>query len=196
MKKALIIVDMQKDFCEGGSLAVSGGNAIVPIINEMKKKYLIDGNIVVASRDVHPKNHKSFASQNGKNPFDLDDKGNKLWPDHCVVNTKGCEFHDDIDLLGVDIFSKGQDKLNHPFSAFGAFSDRRGLWLEDFLIENEVDEVDIVGLALEYCVCDTALDAVKNFKTNLLVGATGWLSEEGKLNTIKKLTDNKVEIIN
>lgn len=173
MKRALIIVDVQKDFCEGGSLAVTGGNAIVPIINKLTKEFIKKRDIVVASRELHPSNHKSFASVNQKNPFDKDKDGNTYWPDHCVVDTIGAEFHDDLDLHDVEIFTKGKDENDHPFSAFAAIHDKTDKWLYDYLNDNDVNEVYISGLATDYCCKATALDAIESgFRTVIIDEAT------------------------
>ena len=211
MKKALIIVDMQKDFCEGGSLAVNGGNSIVPFINNLKYVFLKEGNLVVASREMHPFNHESFASQNSvlslsrntnrpvvtyKNPFDKDENGNTLWPDHCVVGTHGSEFHDELDLVGVETFTKGKDIYDHPFSAFGAISDKYDLWLNDYLKENDVDEVYVVGLALEFCVKATALDSIESgFKTYVIRNSTSALSKDGEDETLSEFSKIGVNVI-
>ena len=146
MKKALIIVDMQKDFCEGGSLAVPGGNDIVPVINRIRERFLKGGDFVVAYRELHPISHSAFASVNNKKPFDLNEKYEVLWPDHCVFNTDGCEFHDNLDLTRVEIFTKGKDSSHHPFSAFYGISDKHDIWLYDYLKERGVGTVYVVGL--------------------------------------------------
>ena len=196
MKKALVIVDMQKDFCEGGSLEVKGGNSIVPIINELKESFIKDGDIVVASRELHPLFHKSFASVGGKNVYDSDENGNIYWPDHCVVNTSGSDFNNNIDLIGVEIFTKGKDENDHPFSAFAAISDRYDIWLGDFLRNDEVDEVFIVGLAFEFCVCETALDSIsEGFKTNVILKASSWITEDGRNRTIDKFKEMNINLI-
>ena len=187
MKRALIIVDVQKDFCEGGSLAVNGGNAIVPIINELKEEFIKNGDIVVASRELHHKYHTSFASVNGVEPFTDDKDGNKLWPDHCVVDTPGSEFHPGLDLFGVDIFTKGQDINDHPMSAFAGIHDKKALWLSDFLTDNRVDEVHIVGLATDFCVKATAIDASDyGFETIIVDKATAGIGP--KEDVYKELT--------
>lgn len=195
MKKALIIVDMQKDFCEGGSLSVPGGNSIVSVINRIKEKFIKDGDIVVASRELHPMNHTYFASVNDKNSFDLNDNCEVLWPDHCVYNTDGCEFHDDLDLTKVEIFTKGKDVNHHPFSAFYGISDKHDIWLYDYLKENEVGTVYVVGLAMEFCVLETAIDAAKDFKTYVVLNATSWITEDGKKRAMESFKKNNIENI-
>lgn len=195
MKKALIIVDIQKDFCEGGNLAVPGGNSIVKVVNRIKEKFLKDGDIVVASRELHPTDHSAFASNNNKKAFDLNDKSEVLWPDHCIYNTDGCLFHDDLDLNGVEIFTKGKDKSDHPLSAFYGISDKYDIWLLDYLKENEVGTVYIVGLAMEFCVLETAIESSKEFKTYVVLNATSWITEDGKKRSMELFKTNNIESI-
>lgn len=195
MKKALIIVDVQKDFCEGGNLEVIGGNSIVPIINSLTERFLKNGDIVVASRELHPINHKSFARVNHKSPFDIDQDGVTFWPDHCVVNTTGAEFHDNLNLNQVEIFTKGKDENDHPFSAFGAIHDKKDLWLYDFLNDNDVNEVFIAGLATDFCVKATAMDAIESgFRTVIIDDATVGINP--KEETYNQLKIKHIEILN
>jgi len=193
MKKVLIIVNVQKDFCEGGSLAINGSNAIVPIINFLTKKFLKEGNIVVASRELHPANHSSFASVNNRKPFDKDEEGNIFWPDHCVERTEGAEFHDDLILTGVEIFTN-RNEFDHPFSAFDAIHDKKELWLYDFLNRNDVNEVYIVGLMTDFCVKATALDAIESgFRTVIVDDAIAGI--ESKEQTYRHLRLKHIEVI-
>lgn len=179
MKKCLIIVDVQKDFCEGGSLAVAGSNDIVPIVNALSEKFRKSGNIVVATRELHPAYHTSFASVNQKNPFDKDADGNTFWPDHCVAGTVGAEFHEELDLTGAEIFTKGKDENDHPLSAFAAIHDKKDIWLYDFLNDNGVSEAYVVGLATNYCVKATALDAIESgFRTVIVDDATAGIGQK------------------
>ena len=155
MKKALIVVDLQIDFCPGGALAVPEGDRIVPVING-----LIPGfEIIVYTRDWHPKNHVSFAEK----PEFLD----KSWPSHCVANTRGADFHPDLNFgLNVLII----DKATTPeVEAYSGFQDTN---LAKTLKRLEVDTVYITGLATDYCVKATALDAVREgFKVFLVEDA-------------------------
>lgn len=184
--KALIVVDAQYDFMPGGALAVEDGDQIVPVINELLTKY----KLVIFTKDWHPKGMDAFASSHeGKNPLDTytNSKGveDTLWPDHCVIGTRGADIHEGIDvgLISGDfyIFKKGMDKECHPYSGFGAEG------LEEFLKEKGVNEVDIVGLATDFCVKDTAVDAAnKGFKTNVFI--------EGTRGIAKDLTDAVLEM--
>lgn len=156
--KALLVIDAQMDFMPGGALAVEHGDEIIPVINELLPKF----DLVIFTKDHHPNGMEAFASSHeGKKPFDTytnsSGKEDVLWPDHCVVGTPGNDIHRGIDLGLIDgdfyIFKKGLTKEAHPYSGFGAEG------LDEFLKERGVTEVHIVGLALDYCVKDTAIDA-------------------------------------
>lgn len=164
MKKALIIVDVQNDFCEGGSLAVPDSNQIIPYINLLIEDNNYDE--IVLSQDWHPANHKSFASNNGKNVGDimkLNGINQFMWPDHCVQDTFGAEFHTDLNIeKATHIVQKG---LNIEIDSYSAFQDNNHFTktdLDDFLKFKDIQLVEIVGLAMDYCVKYTCLDAVTN----------------------------------
>lgn len=161
MKKALIVVDVQNDFCQGGALEVPGANDIIPYINLLMDENQYEQ--IVFSQDFHPAGHKSFASAHGKAIGErilLGGKDQHLWPDHCVQGTFGAEFHKDLNVSkATQIFQKGK---NPEVDSYSAFQDNHGLvktGLEDFLKYHEIELVEIVGLALDYCVKFTALDA-------------------------------------
>jgi nicotinamidase/pyrazinamidase len=136
--QALIVVDVQNDFCPGGALAVGGGDGVVEPINRLAS----EAPFVVATRDWHPPDHGSFAAQGGP------------WPVHCVRDTPGASLHPGIDAGEVDVIvDKGQSRDADGYSAFD------GTELERLLRERGVDTVDVAGLALDYCVKATALDA-------------------------------------
>lgn len=136
--RALIVVDMQNDFCPGGALAVPDGDAVVGPVNRLAA----EASFVVATRDWHPVDHGSFAEQGGP------------WPVHCVAGTVGAELHPRIDRGEIDVvLDKGQARELEGYSGF------EGTGLEELLRDRGVDEVDVVGLALDYCVRATALDA-------------------------------------
>ncbi|MBA5245586.1 bifunctional nicotinamidase/pyrazinamidase [Marnyiella aurantia] len=163
MKKALIIVDVQNDFCEGGALAVPGAGQIVPYINLLLKDNQYDQ--VVLSQDWHPADHKSFASTNNRKvgeKINLNGIPQFMWPDHCVQGTAGAEFHPDLDQSKVThIIQKGK---NAEFDSYSAFQDNNHFMktgLEDFLKYHDIQLVEIAGLALDYCVKATCLDAVQ-----------------------------------
>lgn len=200
MKKALIIVDVQNDFCEGGSLAVPESNEIIPYINLLMEENNYDE--IVLSQDWHPANHKSFASNNGKKVGDiikLNGINQFMWPDHCVQNTFGAEFHQDLNVeKATHIVQKG---LNIEIDSYSAFQDNNHFTktdLDDFLKFKDIQLVEIVGLALDYCVKYTCLDAITNgyvtclhFKGTKAVNAKPGSDKE----TIYTLLQNGVTIL-
>jgi nicotinamidase/pyrazinamidase len=136
--QALIVVDVQNDFCPGGALAVPDGDAVVERVNRLAS----EASFVVATRDWHPPDHGSFAEQGGP------------WPVHCVSGSPGAELHPGIDRSRIDaIVDKGQTRDREGYSGFEETE------LERLLHEHDVDRVDVAGLALDYCVKATALDA-------------------------------------
>ena len=158
--KALLVIDVQNDFCKNGSLEVKDANSIVPKINELMDKY----EIVVATKDWHPANHSSFLSNNKDG----------IWPDHCIKGTRGAEFESSLDVEKIDfVFSKGSNVEIDSYSGFIENDQKTPTGLGEFLNLKGVTEVDIVGLALDYCVKFTALDALKyNLKSNIILDAT------------------------
>lgn len=180
MSKALLVVDVQNDFMPGGALAVPEGDQIVPVVNELMEKFPL----VVASQDWHPKDHVSFASNHpGKKVLDviqvryeqLDDPLEQvLWPDHCIKNSPGAEFHPDLKQERIHhIIRKGTDPQIDSYSAFHDNGRLKSTGLSEYLREKGVDEVYVVGLALDFCVRATAIDALREgFKTSLVLDAT------------------------
>lgn len=163
MKKALIIVDVQNDFCEGGALAVPGANEIISYINLLMEENEYDK--IVLTQDWHPANHKSFASTNGKKVGDtiiLNGIPQFMWPDHCVQGTSGAEFHKDLNREKVDhIIQKGK---NIDFDSYSGFQDNNHFTktgLDDYLKYHDIQLLEVVGLALDYCVKFTCLDAAQ-----------------------------------
>ncbi|MBO9618781.1 MAG: bifunctional nicotinamidase/pyrazinamidase [Niabella sp.] len=172
--KCLIIVDMQYDFLPGGALAVPGGDALIPVINRLEEDY----DLVVATQDWHPADHKSFASQHpGKKVFDVIDwKGGQqtLWPDHCVQGTQGAELHKDLDQHKIAaIFRKGMDPGIDSYSGFFDNGHLKSTGLGAYLTGMNVNAVDVCGLAADFCVYFTALDALKlGMKSTIIERAT------------------------
>jgi nicotinamidase/pyrazinamidase len=170
MKKALILVDMQNDFIPGGALAVPEGDLIVPVANNIMRKF----DLVVATQDWHPPDHGSFASRYaGKKPGEyvkLNGLQQVLWPDHCVSSSKGAEFVTGLNVDGIThVVKKGMDKRVDSYSGFFDNDHRKTTGLGDYLSKQEIDELAIMGLATDYCVKFTALDARRlGFKTNLI----------------------------
>ncbi len=172
--KALIIVDVQYDFLPNGTLAVPKGDEIIPIINNLQKEY----NLVVATQDWHPANHKSFASQHaGQIPFeiiDLNGLPQVLWPDHCVQGSFGAELAEDLDAHAIEaIFRKGMDPEIDSYSGFYDNGRRKQTGLAGYLKNRGVSELHVCGLAADYCVFFTAMDAIdEGFKTSIISKAT------------------------
>ena len=175
MNRALILVDIQNDFMKGGSLEVPNANEIIPVVNKLLKEK--DWDLIVATKDWHPKEHKSFASNHeGKNVFEVVKLGGVdqiLWPDHCVAETKGSELHKDLFIKFINEYVlKG---TNPEVDSYSGFFDNGQLFETDLcelLDDNEISEVYIVGLATDYCVKFTALDAVGlGFDTYVVVDA-------------------------
>lgn len=177
--KALIVVDLQNDFIEGGSLAVKGAYQLISIINELMDQY----ECVIATKDWHPKNHISFASRFHKKCGDeIEFQGQKqtLWPDHCVEGTMGAEFPPTFHSEKIEkVILKGTQKDIDSYSGFFDNANQRETELREYLVKRGIDEIDIVGLALDYCVKYTALDAVRaKFKTNVLIDACRAIQED------------------
>lgn len=159
--KALILVDIQNDFLPGGALAVPEGDAVVPVANALIPNF----DLVVATQDWHPPGHGSFAAnQTGKQPGEMIELAGMpqiLWPTHCVQHTPGAEFAPELNVAGIDrTFAKGADAEVDSYSGFFDNGHRIPTGLGDFLRERSVTEVYVVGLATDYCVKATALDAV------------------------------------
>ncbi|MBN2420269.1 MAG: bifunctional nicotinamidase/pyrazinamidase [Deltaproteobacteria bacterium] len=171
MKKALILVDIQNDFIPGGALEVKRGDEVIDIANRAMKYF----DHVIATQDWHPADHKSFASQHkGKLPGEfikLKGLPQILWPDHCVTNTKGAEFAPGLDTGSITkVIRKGMDKEVDSYSGFFDNAQDHATGLEDYLRSQGIDTLYIVGLATDYCVKYTALDARKlGFNTSLII---------------------------
>ncbi len=138
---ALIVVDVQNDFCPGGALAVPDGHDVVPIINDLMSRF----SYVVATQDFHPPGHSSFAEHGGP------------WPEHCVQGTTGADFHPELDTDGIDeVVQKGTDPTTDGYSGFA------GTDLAARLERRGVERVFVTGLATDYCVRATALEAIEH----------------------------------
>lgn len=157
---ALIIVDLQNDFLPGGALAVPHGDDVVPIANELQRKF----EMVLATQDWHPPDHGSFAANHpGKNPGDrimLDGIEQILWPVHCVQNTRGAEFAPAFNTSRIaHVFHKGVERNIDSYSTFFDNAHRRHTGLADYLKQRSIKEIYLMGLALDYCVKYSVLDA-------------------------------------
>lgn len=158
-RDALVIVDVQNDFCPGGTLAVADGDAVVPLANALARRFPI----VAATQDWHPAGHASFASTHGAEPFgtiELDYGTQVLWPDHCVQGSPGAEFHSDLDLDRVQcVLRKGWNPAVDSYSGFREADRATSTGLEGYLTERGAERVFLCGLALDFCVAWTAIDA-------------------------------------
>jgi nicotinamidase/pyrazinamidase len=157
---ALIIVDLQNDFLPGGALPVPHGDEVIPIANELQSRF----DVVVATKDWHPPNHGSFApSQKGKKPGDriiLDGIEQILWPVHCVQNTHGAEFASSFDTSRIArVFHKGINPKIDSYSTFFDNAHRRHTGLAHYLEKRGIKDIYLMGLALDYCVKYSVLDA-------------------------------------
>jgi nicotinamidase/pyrazinamidase len=158
--KALIIVDLQNDFLPGGALPVPQGDEVIPLANELQRRF----ELVLATQDWHPPDHGSFAANHpGKKPGDriiLDGIEQILWPIHCVQNTFGAEFAGAFDTSRIaHVFHKGVDPLIDSYSTFFDNAHRRHTGLAHHLEKRSIKDIYLMGLALDYCVKYSALDA-------------------------------------
>jgi nicotinamidase/pyrazinamidase len=168
---ALIVIDLQRDFCFGGALAVPGADDIVPLVNRLIAEASEAGALIVVTRDWHPQAHVSFRSQGGP------------WPEHCVQGEVGAEFHEKLRLPpDALIVSKGSDSDKDQYSAF------EGTNLIDELRRRHIRRVVICGLALDVCVCASALDAIRaGLDVHVLLDATRPISEASKRNAVDSM---------
>ena len=154
------MVDLQNDFCQGGNLAVPDGDAVISLANQLQPHF----DLVVATKDWHPQNHMSFASNHAGHKIGEVIKvhgfNQVLWPDHCVQGTKGAEFHPELHTSHIHhIFHKGIDQYVDSYSAFYDNEHMRATGLEDYLVQEGVTDIYIMGLATDYCVKYSCLDA-------------------------------------
>ncbi|MEO0779091.1 MAG: bifunctional nicotinamidase/pyrazinamidase [Bacteroidota bacterium] len=172
--KALLLVDLQVDFCALGALEVPDGDAVIPLANQLMPAF----DLVVATKDWHPANHGSFAANHPwRKPgqvIDLHGLPQVLWPIHCVQGSMGADFHAALHQDGIDaIIHKGTDPEIDSYSGFFDNGQRQATGLEGLLRERGVEEVYVLGLATDYCVKYTVLDALRlGFSTTLLTDAT------------------------
>lgn len=170
---AVLAVDVQRDFCPGGALPVAGGDRVVPVLNEWIRQAARSHAVVVASRDWHPRGHMSFVERGGP------------WPVHCVQESRGAQFHPDLDLPGEAILiSKGEDPDREQYSAFD------GTGLASLLERRGVRRIFIGGLAQDVCVRACVLDALEHgFETHLLLDATFPVDESTGARAVREMRD-------
>ena len=171
--RALVLVDLQYDFCPGGALEVRRGDEVIPIANRLLPHF----SIIAATQDWHPRDHQSFAANHpGKQPYeviDLNGLSQVLWPVHCVQDTRGATFHDSLDQSKItEVFRKGTDSTVDSYSGFFDNGKRKATGLGDWLTGRWIKQVYVLGLATDYCVKHTALDARG-------LGFDVWVIEDG-----------------
>ncbi len=173
MDRALIIVDVQNDFCPNGALPVEEGDKIIPVINKLMGKF----NKIYASKDWHPEKSLHF----------------EKWPVHCIQNSYGAEFHKDLNTTKIDeVFLKGTSNSDDGYSMFEATN----INFEEFLKKNSVKKLFITGLALDFCVKATALDAhKKGFETYIILDATEAVNKEKKSEIIDELKKEGIKLV-
>lgn len=163
MKKALLVVDIQNDFCKGGALEVPDANEIIPYVNGLLEEDFYDE--IIFTQDWHPVNHLSFASNNGKNVGDtiaMNGVSQLMWPNHCIQNTFGADIHKELNVeKATHIIKKG---THIEIDSYSCFQDNNHFYktgLSHYLKANDVQMLEVVGLALDYCVKYTCLDAIR-----------------------------------
>jgi len=197
--KALILVDIQNDFLPSGPLAVPDGDAVIPVANQLQAVFPL----VVATQDWHPANHGSFAtSHSGKNVFEqveLNGLPQTLWPVHCVQNTKGAEFATALHRDRITmVFPKGTDEGIDSYSGLFDNGHRKSTGLGEWLTAQGVAEVFVCGLATDYCVKFTALDAAHmGFRTHFIEDASRGvnLRPDDVINAIEEMKRAGIAIV-
>ncbi len=173
-KDALLVTDVQNDFCPGGALPVKAGDEVIPAINQLMKHFAV----VIATQDWHPREHKSFASMHpGKKVYDVIElRGSEqvLWPEHCVHGTRGAELHKGLDTGKVRaIFRKGMNPEIDSYSVFKDNSRESITGLDGYLKALGIERIHLTGLATDYCVYYTAMDGLENgYEVTVILDAT------------------------
>lgn len=186
---ALIVIDLQNDFCPGGALAVAGGDEIIPRINDLMQDFPVR----VLSQDWHPAGHTSFAASHpGAAPFSMIDMPygpQVLWPVHCVQGTKGAAFHAGLDVDAAHlVLRKGFHPGIDSYSAFFENDRRTPTGLDGYLKSRGVTSVTLVGLATDFCVAWSAIDAVRHgYEVTVLEGASRAIDLNGSLAEARRL---------
>jgi len=198
--KALIVVDVQNDFCPEGNLQISNADEIIPKINELLPKF----DLIIFTKDWHPENHISFASRHKDydafDTIELNGIKQTLWPDHCIQDTPGADLHPDLDLSKCKkdfyIFKKGMDPEVDGYSAFYDNQQKNSTGLIEFLDDRNVTDVFICGLAGDLCCKYTALDSaiIGGYNTYFIIDAIKFI-DDNKTFTLKELIDAGVKVI-
>ncbi len=191
MTEALIVVDLQNDFCPGGALPVDDGDAIVPLVNRL----LAEAHVRVLTQDWHPPQHGSFAVNHpAAHPFDRGMVGGVeqvLWPVHCVQGTNGAEFHPGVETDRADlILRKGVSSESDSYSAFFENDRVTPTGLDGYLRSRGVDTLAVVGLALDFCVAATAVDAAGlGYRVRVIESACRAIDRDGSLTAARAAMD-------
>jgi nicotinamidase/pyrazinamidase len=182
-RDVLIVTDPQRDFCPGGALAVPGGDAIMPLVNRLARRFAH----VVMTQDWHPAGHMSFASAHpGRKPFEtieVDCGPQTLWPDHCVQATAGAAFHPVLDIPHAElVIRKGYHRLIDSYSAFRENDGKTPTGLTGYLRERGLERVTLCGLATDFCVYFSAIDAREaGFEARVVLEACRAIDVDGSL---------------
>ncbi len=184
--EAILVIDVQNDFCPGGALAVAGGDEIVAPINAMVPEFAVR----VFTQDWHPADHSSFASQHGAVPMTMTEMPygpQVLWPDHCIIGSQGADFHTELDAKPADlIIRKGFRREIDSYSAFFENDHATPTGLEGYLKTRGVEAITMVGLATDFCVNYSAVDAAKlGFKVTVVESLCRAIDFNGSLDTAK-----------
>lgn len=178
---AFIIVDIQNDFLPGGSLAVAGGKEIIPTVNLLQKYF----NLVVATQDWHPEDHKSFASnhidQKEFAVIDLNGNEQVLWPDHCVQATEGAAFSSELEDRKIEaVFRKGMDREIDSYSGFYDNGRKKNTGMAGYLKDRKISKLYICGIAADFCVYYTAIDGIDlGFEVFIIEDAVRAIDQDG-----------------
>ena len=180
--EAILVIDVQNDFCPGGALAVAGGDEIVAPINAMVPEFPVR----VFTQDWHPADHLSFASQHGADPMTMTEMTygpQVLWPDHCIIGSDGAAFHADLDTRPADlIIRKGFRREIDSYSAFFENDRTTSTGLEGYLRSRGVEAVTLVGLATDFCVNYSAVDAARlGFRVTVIESLCRAIDFDGSL---------------
>lgn len=194
----MLVIDVQNDFCPSGQLAVAGGDEIIPSINAM----MADFETIVLTQDWHPQNHASLASNHpDAEPFSLTEMPygiQVLWPDHCIQGTPGAEFHADLDRQRANlIIRKGANPQIDSYSAFFENDKQTPTGLHGYLQNLDINCLTCVGLALDFCVSYTAVDAAKlGYQVTVIETATRAIDLDGSLDAAMiDMYSNRVAIV-
>jgi Amidases related to nicotinamidase len=198
MEGALIVIDVQNDFCPGGALAVERGDEVVPLINGLIKRF----DHVILTQDWHPAGHSSFASSHpGKLPFETVEMPygeQTLWPDHCVQGTPGAEFHPQLEWTKAElVIRKGFRKAIDSYSAFFENDHQTPTGLAGYLRERGFTKVTFAGLATDFCVAYSAIDARRQgFEASVILQACRGIDLAGSMETMtQRMRDAGVALI-